>query len=240
MSSQHLYAVTYGGEFYEGIPPESANASWMTSASRIGTTGWADFRHLFFHPDGTLFGVVNDKFYKAPPPKRSSSEEWIAQATLIGDGGWESFKFLFFDPEGVLYGVHDDRLYKRYPPSNDQDHWLGSATLVGAAGWSDFNFLFFDSKGILYGVENGKFHKRKPPVDRNDSWLGSSTFIGDEPRWHGCRHLLFMASGELYAVSGGTLFKELLHSGRRGYSSTMIGHSGWDMFKYLMSPLGHK
>ena len=160
MSSQHFYAVTYGGEFYKGTPPESASASWMTSAVRIGTTGWADFRHLFFHPDGTLFGVVNDKFYKAPPPKGSSSEEWIAQATLIGDGGWESFKFLFFDPEGVLYGVHDDRLYRRDPlltikiTGLDLARWLepqGGLTLISSSSTQRESYMASKTASVISG-----------------------------------------------------------------------------------------
>lgn len=102
MSSQYLFAVTHGGEFYKRAPPQNASDCWMASATQIGSTGWNDFQHLFFHPDGILYGVMDDKFYKGPPPKGSSSDKWIAEATLIGSGGWNSFQFLFFDPDGEL------------------------------------------------------------------------------------------------------------------------------------------
>lgn len=119
-----LYGVIYG-KLYANTPPSHAHGCWMASASEIGTTGWEDFRHLFFHPDGTLYGVFNDKFYKGRPPSGSSSEDWIANAELIGKSGWDSFKLLFFDPDGMLYGVEGDKLYKGAPPANSDDAWLG-------------------------------------------------------------------------------------------------------------------
>lgn len=238
MSSQYLFAVTHEGEFYKRGPPQNASDCWMASISKIGSGGWNDFHHLFFHPDGILYGVVNDKFYRGPPPRGCSSEEWVEQATLIGKGGWNSFKFLFFDPDGVLYGVKDESFYERAPPSDDEDRWLGSATLIGATGWSDFKFLFFDPKGILHGVKNGKLFKRKPPVDRDDAWFGSSKLVD----WndHGYKHLLFMASGELYGCHS-SLFKGSPPTGGNNRWSvpwTLIGNDGWHQFKFLISPLG--
>ena len=120
MSSRKLYGVIYG-KLYANSPPSHAHSCWMASASEIGKTGWEDFRHLFFHPDGTLYGVLNDKFYKGRPPSGSSSEDWIANAELIGKSGWDSFKLLFFDPDGMLYGVEGDKLYKGAPPANSDD-----------------------------------------------------------------------------------------------------------------------
>ena len=153
------------GKLYARTRPQYGRDKWRRSATKIGTAGkesWTDFQFLFFHPNGTLYGVWNDKFYKGPPPERSSAADWIDQATLIGRNGWNFYKFLFFDPEGVLYGVHGGKFYKRLPPTYPSENWTASATLVGSAGWSVFQFLFFDPQGILYGVENGKFHKRAP------------------------------------------------------------------------------
>nr|5C2N_A Chain A, Beta propeller [Enterobacteria phage L1]5C2N_B Chain B, Beta propeller [Enterobacteria phage L1]5C2N_C Chain C, Beta propeller [Enterobacteria phage L1]5C2N_D Chain D, Beta propeller [Enterobacteria phage L1]5C2N_E Chain E, Beta propeller [Enterobacteria phage L1]5C2N_F Chain F, Beta propeller [Enterobacteria phage L1]5C2N_G Chain G, Beta propeller [Enterobacteria phage L1]5C2N_H Chain H, Beta propeller [Enterobacteria phage L1]5C2N_I Chain I, Beta propeller [Enterobacteria phag len=45
------------------------------------------FKFLFFSPDGTLYGVHNDKLYKGTPPT-SDNDNWLARATLIGNGGW--------------------------------------------------------------------------------------------------------------------------------------------------------
>ncbi|KAL9970598.1 hypothetical protein ACROYT_G023003 [Oculina patagonica] len=170
-----------------------------------------------------LFGVTHDgKFYKGIPPL-NASESWLDKAEEIG--------------------FTEDKLYKGNPPSNNEDHWLRSATLIGAAGWSDIKFLFFDPNGILYAVENGNFRKRNPPTDRNDSSMGSSTLISLArigQRWDDYDHLFFMASGDLYGVFLDRFYKEAPTSDWLANSLTMIGHSGWSMFKFLMSPLGNK
>ena len=94
-------------------PPQCASPDWLGTAKEIGPDGWNDFEHLFFHPDGTLYSVLNDKFYKGPPPQGSSATDWFNQATLIVNVGWKDFQFLFFDPEGILYGVYNGKLYIR-------------------------------------------------------------------------------------------------------------------------------
>lgn len=244
MSCRDLFGVTHSGEFYQGDPPESPSGNWIASARQIGTTGWADFSHLFFHPDGTLYGVVNDKFYKAPPPNSpmgSSAKAWTSRAALIGKGGWDSFKHLFFDPDGVLYGVAENKLYKGLPPSSCQDDWLASATLIGAGGWSDFNFLFFDPKGVMYAVENGNFRKRNPPTDRGDTWLGSSTLISTSRgchEWSNYSHLFFMEKDGCYGVIGDYMESPPDHW--MDISCSMINKGDWSMFKFLMSPMGRK
>ncbi|KAK2567214.1 Tachylectin-2 [Acropora cervicornis] len=234
-----LFGVT-GGKLYSRTPPQYGSDNWLGSATEIGTAGWNDFKFLFFHPDGTLYGVLNDKFYKGPIPESSSAEDWIAHATLIGTAGWNAFQFLFFDPEGVLYGVHNDKFYKRSPPTFPSDNWIGSATIVGSGGWHVFKFLFFDPQGILYGVANGKFYKRSPPTHASDNWLGSSTLIGTGG-WDGFQFLFFMADGELYGVHSAKFYKRSAPThGSDNWlgSAEIIGTGGWQVFKYLMSPLG--
>ena len=125
MAQQDLYGVTKDGKFYKGTPPQDASDSWLDRADYIGYGDWKDFRHLFFHPDGTLYGVLNGKFYKAHPPLYAT-DNWLARATLVGSGGWDVFQFLFFDPEGMLYGVTGDFLYKRLPPTDSKDSWLAN------------------------------------------------------------------------------------------------------------------
>ncbi|KAL9985276.1 hypothetical protein ACROYT_G007656 [Oculina patagonica] len=235
-----LFGVTTSdGKFYTRTFPQYASDSWLGHALEIGSEGWSDFKFLFFHPDGTLYGVLNDKFYKASPPDFVSAAEWVAQATIIGTGGWNGFQFLFFDPEGMLYGVHNGKFYKRLPPAHGSDNWLGSATLVGSGGWSVFQFLFFDPKGILYGVEDGKFHMRSPPTAANDNWLGSSTLIGTGG-WSDFQFLFFMPEGELHGVNDGKFYKRLPPTdGSDDWlsSSKVIGSGGWSVFKFLISPL---
>ena len=96
-SHQNLFGVTNGGKFYKRSPPQDENDSWLGSAQQIGSDGWDSFQHLFFHPDGTLYGVLDRQLYKGLPqtvPNQSPTDG----ATIIGSGGWEVFQFLFFDP----------------------------------------------------------------------------------------------------------------------------------------------
>ena len=229
--------VFYGvanGKLYNVYPqPQFPKDHWIGSVTELGSTGWNDFKFLFFHPDGTLYGVLNGRFYKGTIREGASSTEWIAQATLIGTGDWDGFQFLFFDPKGVLYGVYDDRFYKRHPPTAGNDNWLGSATMVGSGGWSVFQFLFFDPQGILYGVVDGRFHKRGPPEYASDGWLQSSTLVGSTG-WSDFQFLFFTADGELYGVNQDNLY-ELSQRDDWLASSTLIGTNGWSEFKFLMT-----
>ena len=63
MSYEKLFGVK-DGKFYVRSPPTFAKDDWLSSATEIGSGGWGAFSHLFFHPDGTLYGVMNGKFYK--------------------------------------------------------------------------------------------------------------------------------------------------------------------------------
>lgn len=240
------------GTFYKRSPPQCGSPNWLGTATKIGTEYWSGFNHLFFHPNGTLYGVWNDKFYKGPPPEGSSAMDWIANASLIGNVGWNAFKFLFFDPDGWLYGVHNtDKFYKGWPPGtpgSDPD-WIGNATPLGSGGWCIYKFLFFDTAGILYGVENesGRFHRRTPPTDPTDDWLGSTTLIGTGG-WSDFQLLFSMPDGpdgELYGVHEDKFFKGPPPSSGSGSSDNWLGSAetktigsvGWSKFKFLMSPL---
>ncbi|XP_078363202.1 uncharacterized protein LOC144647292 isoform X2 [Oculina patagonica] len=260
MACHELFGVVndgrFAGNFYKRTPPQCGSPNWLGTAKPIGIGGWNDFNHLFFHPDGTLYGVWDDKFYKGPPPEGSSAFDWKTKASLIGNVGWKDFKFLFFDPDGVLYGVHNttDKFYKRCPPAgtpgSDPD-WIGNATLLGSGGWCNYKFLFFDTSGILYGVENesGKFHRRIPPTDPTDNWLGSSTLIGTGG-WNDFQLLYFMPAtdrpdGELYGVYKDKFYKGPPPTHGSGSSDNWLGSAetetigsvGWSKFKFLMSPL---
>ena len=250
MSSLDLFGVMYGadgGGFYHKIPCENYNKDWQSSMEKIGASGWNEFDHLFFHPDGDLYGVQrkSSQLKKAPPPSNPSAlqQNWWANATLVSDN-MENFKLLFFDPEGNLYGDKDDKLYTGPLPSNTDEKWLDSAKLVGASGWSFFNFLFFDPMGILHGVnfKSGTFHKRSPPTDPTDDWLKTSTTIGTD--WRGFRFLFFMSNGELYAVLQD---RENLHKGSppsQGMpcekwlgSAGIIAEADFNVIQFLMSPV---
>ena len=251
MSSLDLFGAMYGSDgsgFYHKIPCENYTEDWKGSMQQIGKSGWNEFQHLFFHPEGDLYGVVEDtkQLVKAPPPSNPSTEqsEWRKAATVVSsDMG--NFKFLFFDPDGNLYGVKGENLYTGPLPLNPQEPWLDSAKPVGANTWSSFNFLFFDNKGFLYGLhfENGTLHQRIPPVDKNDDWLKTSKVIGTN--WRKFRFLFFMSNGELYGVQYGD--DDDLYRGSpptHGMplddwfaSSKLIAKGGFNVFQFMISPL---
>ena len=80
-----LFGVTTtDGKFYTRTFPQYASDNWLGHATEIGAEGWNDFKFLFFHPDGTLYGVLNDKFYKGSPPDGESAKDWVAKATIVG------------------------------------------------------------------------------------------------------------------------------------------------------------
>ena len=233
---QDLFAVVNEGQLYKRYPPQNATDNWLATAQLIGGAGWAYFQHLFFHPDGTLYGVWWDTIVKGPPPT-SPSQYW--QPTIVGRGGWQIFQFLFFHPNGDLYGVTGGKLYRRSPPQHIHDNWHGNAELVGAGGWQVFKFLFFDPQGILYGVENGNLHKRVPPIHAFDNWLRSSTLIGTD-EWSDFQHLFFMADGQLYGVHHFMFYKRFPPAHQFDHwleTALLIGTDGWSSFKFLLAPL---
>ena len=105
MAQQDLFGVWREGKFYKRYPPTSTSDDWIGSATLIGTGGWKDFQHLFFHPDGTLYGVFHGRFYKGPPPAYAS-DNWLDRATLIGKGDGMSFSFCSLTPTGC-FSVHN-------------------------------------------------------------------------------------------------------------------------------------
>ncbi|XP_078363502.1 uncharacterized protein LOC144647591 [Oculina patagonica] len=97
-----LYGVEKGsGRFHRRIPPTDPTDNWLGLSTLIGTGGWNDFYFPYFmptadSPDGELYSVYKDKFYKGPPPTpgSGSSDNWLGSATMIGTGGWSAFEFL--------------------------------------------------------------------------------------------------------------------------------------------------
>ena len=105
--------MTGDGCFYKRSPPTAAGDSWLNSATKIGTAGWASFKFLFFGPQGDLYAVNPDgSFIKGPPPTYAQ-DDWRARSVKIGTAGWASFKFLFFGMDGDLYAVKQDGTFSR-------------------------------------------------------------------------------------------------------------------------------
>ena len=89
-------------KFYKRSPPTVDGDDWLSSATKIGASGWASFKFLFFGPHGNLYAVQPDgSFLKGSPPTYAQ-DNWRARATKIGAiiDGWADFKFLFFGTDG--------------------------------------------------------------------------------------------------------------------------------------------
>ncbi|CAH3182426.1 unnamed protein product [Porites evermanni] len=257
MSHEKLFGVKEG-KLYVRSPPTSANDNWMASAKEIGSGAWGAFSHLFFHPNGTLYGVMNGKLYKGPPPSGSSSDDWIAKATNIGKGAWDSFKFLFFDkigvlydewsafqflffdPQRTLYGVKDGTFYKWSSPVSTDDKWLESSVVIGEneKKWDKFIHLFFIvmSSRKFYGVIYGNLYANTPPSHAHSCWMASASEIG-KTGWEDFRHLFFHPDGTLYGVLHDKFYKGRPPSGSSSEdwiaNAELIGKSGWNSFKLL-------
>ena len=122
-------------------PPTCSDDNWQGSATVIGRSGWSAFQFLFFDPQGTLYGVLNGKFYKRSPPV-SGDDMWIQSSTMIGKEGWDKFTHLFFMPNGELYGVKDERDERVHPLLICSSViWIQDSTCIGSDGWSPFKFL---------------------------------------------------------------------------------------------------
>ena len=49
------------GKFYKRSPPVSGDDMWIQSSTMIGKEGWDKFTHLFFMPNGELYGVKDER-----------------------------------------------------------------------------------------------------------------------------------------------------------------------------------
>ena len=198
----------------------------LRSVQEAGTT-----LNMFFHPDGTLYGVWYDgRLYKAPPPT-DDDQGWIDRATLIGSG-WDTYKFLFFHPSGLLYGVKDGKIYSGAPPTDPSVEW--SADLVGDSGWDAFKFLFFDPNGMLYGVIDDDFRRGNPPTGPGSYWVANSQLLSSSG-WNS-----FQYGGQLYGVHKDKLYKHCPQTvcfENWLQDAEVIGPSGWSQFTFLIAPL---
>lgn len=84
--------VNHDGKFYVRTSPQCANPDWLGTAKEIGTDGWNDFEHLFFHPDGTLYVLrmtssTRSRLLKAPRLESGSTKPPLSE---MWDGGASS------------------------------------------------------------------------------------------------------------------------------------------------------
>ncbi|XP_071988759.1 uncharacterized protein [Engystomops pustulosus] len=189
------------GDLYRGPVPSNRDEDWFSTARRVGRREWRDFKILFFHPNGELYGVTNDgAFYKGPQPDNEKVPWLLGQATKIGvkskniANGWQRSETLFFDPHGDLYAVtEEDQIMKGKPPTTAQDYeeWLKTCTMVGGCGWLRLShFMSFSPDGKLWSVdkENGNLYSGIIPEDGR--YLDNSQHLGQN--FHQFRYLCFV------------------------------------------------
>jgi len=176
------------GQLVKAPPPSFAythQQDWVDGATLVALFNHKDpsLKFLFFDPEGTLYGVKDDKLYSGQL-QSYPCPFWLDCAKLLGTSGWSSYDFLFFDSEGILYGLKNGKLHKRSPPTDPTDDWLGTSELIGTTGWRGLRFLFVMSNGELYAVaKEGKnlqkesLYKGLSPTQGTsfDKWLSSSS-----------------------------------------------------------------
>ncbi|XP_073518765.1 uncharacterized protein [Phyllobates terribilis] len=146
-------------DLYKGPIQSKEGVDWFSIARRVGKCEWSEYKIIFFHPNGDLYGTTKSgEFYKGPQPDNENVPWTYGQATQIGTGGWEKCEALFFDPCGVLYAVtKQDNIVKSKPPTTqDFKEWMKTVTVAGGSGWySHTHFMSFFPCGKLWCVEKG-------------------------------------------------------------------------------------
>ncbi|KAJ1211554.1 hypothetical protein NDU88_006912 [Pleurodeles waltl] len=177
-----MYAVK-GSEIYKGPMPTNPSKNWFQdTAKRVGKTDWGRFKRLFFHPDGTLYGVTHEgELYKGSPPTNENVSWLYTQANKIGNAGWEGFYALFFDPQGILYAVTEDKFVKKSPPTSANEDWFAASQAIGTGGWSGLShFMSFSPDGKLWCVskDDGKIYTASPPTEVGENWIERAQNLG--------------------------------------------------------------
>ena len=62
-----LHFVKKNGSLYKAHSQTNGCKNWLGEATLIGTDRWENFKFLFVHPSGDLYGVKDDKLYKGTP-----------------------------------------------------------------------------------------------------------------------------------------------------------------------------
>ncbi|XP_069832391.1 uncharacterized protein [Dendropsophus ebraccatus] len=172
------------GDLYRGPLPSKKDVDWFSVARRVGKCEWNQFKVLFFHPNGELYGTTNDgDFYKGPQPSNENVPWMYGEATKIGATGWEQCEALFFHPSGLLYAVNkQDQIMKgKQPTSEKYEEWVTSATMAGGRGWLKIShFISFSPDGELWAVNklNGRFYRGS--IADDGKYIDNSEIMGYE------------------------------------------------------------
>ncbi|XP_069832347.1 tachylectin-2-like [Dendropsophus ebraccatus] len=146
-----FYCTTHSGDFYKGPPPENENVPWFYDrATKIGRGNW-QFLALLFHPNGNLYGVINNKLYFGPPP----TDEYCPWNSQEIEWGWERYThFMGITNDDVLWCVdrHNGNLYKGFVPKPGQlFHYRIDAECVGW-GYNNYRFLSFTKDRTITNI----------------------------------------------------------------------------------------
>lgn len=117
-------------------------------------------RGIAFHPNGTLFGVVDGRLYEI--------NALTGEATQIGLSSGARYGGLSCNPfTNQLYAadITQDKIYSINPVT-------GEATLVGSTGLGVANAIAFGPDGVLYGIT------RPNHFIRIDVATGAGTLVG--------------------------------------------------------------
>ncbi|XP_073416011.1 uncharacterized protein [Dendrobates tinctorius] len=170
-------------DLYKGPVQSKEGVDWFSEARRVGRCEWSEYKILFFHPNGELYGTTKSgDFYKGPQPDNENIPWMYGQATLIGTSGWEKCEALFFNECGDLYAVtKQDIIVKSKPPTQESyfKDWMQTVTVAGRGGWHDLtHFMSFCPGGNLWCVDKGKGNIYSGSLPNNGTYLESAEKLG--------------------------------------------------------------
>ncbi|KAM4053236.1 uncharacterized protein ACNLHF_005964 [Anomaloglossus baeobatrachus] len=173
-----------GEDLYRGPMPTKEGVDWFSTARRVGTHEWNQWKILFFHPNGELYGVTHDgKLHKGPQPDNENLPWMYEQSTEIGGKDWNQCATLFFHPNGDLYSVtSEDRFQTAKPPTSQNFwDWNKTASVYGRGWWLDLTyFMAFSTKGKLWSVQKYNGTMYKGFMSNDGRYKDNAEYLGKE------------------------------------------------------------
>ncbi|XP_069601930.1 uncharacterized protein [Ranitomeya imitator] len=169
-------------DLYRGPLQTKEGVDWFSTARRVGRCEWSEYKILFFHPKGELYGTTKSgEFYKGPQPDNENVPWMYGQAEQIGTSGWENCEALFFDPSDVLYAVSkQDNIVKSKPPTSDDfKTWMETVTVAGGKAWLNLtHFMAFGPLGELWCVDKRNGNLYSGSISPNGKYLEIAEKLG--------------------------------------------------------------
>ncbi|XP_075189243.1 uncharacterized protein LOC142278332 [Anomaloglossus baeobatrachus] len=173
-----------GKDLYRGPMPSKQGVDWFSMARRVGKNEWYQWKILFFHPNGELYGVTHaGKFHKGPQPDNENLPWMYEQSTEIGGKDWNQCAALFFHPNGDLYTVTSEDIFKGAKPPTSQNFWDWNETakVFGRRWWLDLtHFMGISTKEKLWCVNKWSGEMYKGTIPEKGNYVELAEYMGNQ------------------------------------------------------------